>query len=317
MSHPVPDLRTPAVARRFLDHCRVAKRLSPNTLRAYDADLNDFVGHLGRSRRVGQVGRDDLRGYARVLLDKRGLKETTVRRRMATLKILFRWLEREEVVALSPFYKLDMVIRLPRRLPRALHTEEIRRLLMRSEAATRRRRRSHAYDGFLLHFAIVVLFTTGLRISELVAADVSDVRRREGSIHVRGKGNRERRVYVVGKVALGILDRFLTLRSRVGVETDRLLVSSQGRPLTAAMMRRRLRHLAERAGIPRRVTPHMLRHTAATQLVEAGVDIRVVQQLLGHASIATTQIYTHVSDASLRERLAAADTLGRVRRLNN
>ena len=297
------------VIERFLDHCRIAKRLSPNTLRAYETDLSDFLAHAGRDAEVGAIDRDSLRSYARALFDAKGLKESTVKRRVAAVKVMFRWLERDEVIPLTPFHRLDMPIRLPRRLPRALTADEMRRLLRAAEAG----QSCGSHAGVLLHFVVVALFVTGLRIGELVAAGLADVDPIGGSILVRGKGNRERRVFLPGPDTMAALSRYLAVRDRVAPPSGRLLVDADGSDVTAQRLRRRTTALAHQAGIARRVTPHMLRHTAATQLIEAGVDIRFVQKLLGHASIATTQIYTQVSDSSLRTTIERADVIGRLK----
>jgi site-specific recombinase XerD len=301
-------------AEKFLEHCRVARHLSDNTLRAYAGDLAHFTGALGAATTVHEVDRDAVRRYARTILDEKGLKESTVKRRMATLKVLFRWLEREGIVPLSVFHHLDVSIRLPKRLPRALDADEMRRLL----GAARRRPsgagESRPYDAVLLHFVVVTLFTTGLRVGELVSVRLDQVSLRDGTIHVRGKGNRERRVYLPGRQAMALLAKFMELRRRVAAASNHLLVTTGGAPCTTQHVRHALRKLAERARLNRRVTPHMLRHTAATHLLEAGVDTRFVQSLLGHASIATTQIYTHVRDTALKATLDRANTLSRLSR---
>jgi len=307
----------PSVARfseRFLDHCRVAKGLSANTLRAYRQDLTDFAAHVGAATPVSEVGREAIRSYASALLEDRHLKETTIRRRLATLKVLFRWLEREDVVPLSVFHRLDLSIRLPKRLPRALPANEMRSLLLMTESGLRARSAAVRYEALLMHFAVVTLFTTGLRISELVDVRLTDVDAREGVMQVRGKGNRERRVYLPGRQAIELLKIFMAERRPLKATTDHLLVTADGKAVTTGFVRRRLKALGDRAGVVRRITPHMLRHTAATQLLEAGVDIRLVQRLLGHASIATTQIYTQVTDVALKARLTLANTLVRIRR---
>lgn len=296
--------------RRFLDHCRVGKRLSPHTLRAYSVDLAAFSAFVGGECLIETVTRDTLRDFARALFDEGGLKETTVKRRMAALKVMFHWLERDEVIDLSPFHRLDLTIRLPRRLPRALTADEIRRLLIAAEAEAR----SGDRLAIMLHFAIVTLFATGLRVGELTAVHVGDVDASEGTIVVRGKGNRERKVYLPPGHALRTLAAYLRARKKMRPDHDHLLLKGDRNPETAQGLRRALVALAERASIERRVTPHMLRHTAATQLIEAGVDIRFVQKLLGHASIATTQIYTQVSDSSLKATLERANTVERMRR---
>ena len=291
---------------RFLDHCRVGRSLSANTLKAYAADFADFATFVGGEEAVGGVGRDRLRDYARWLMDTRGLKEASVKRRMAALKVFFRWLEREEALEITPFHRLDLVVRLPRRLPRGVSAEELKRLL---EAIGGEK---DSFEALLLRLTVLLLFTTGLRIGELTAVRMIDLDQVEGVIQVRGKGNRERRVYLVGKELKRLLDRFIVLRRRLSSEAEELWLTSTGQPATPQYLRRRLLRAGKAAGLLRRITPHMLRHAAATHLVEAGVDIRFVQKLLGHASIATTQIYTQVSDNSLKEALIKADTLGRL-----
>lgn len=304
-------------ATQFLEHCRVAKSLSSNTLRAYASDLAHFAGVLGRAIAVTDVDRDAVRLYAGTLLDGKRLKESTVKRRMATLKVLFRWLEREEIVPLSVFHRMDLTIRLPKRLPRALEAEEMRGLLRAAQRRGSPPGTRRPYEDLLLHFVVVVLFTTGLRVGELVSVNLDHVSLRDGTIQVRGKGNRERRVYLPGRQALTLLTRFVDARKRIASGSDHLLVTARGKPLTPKRVREFLRTLGEQANLRRRVTPHMLRHTAATQLLEAGVDTRFVQRLLGHASIATTQIYTQVRDAALKAILSRANTLSRLDRISS
>ncbi|MFV3126712.1 tyrosine-type recombinase/integrase [Niveispirillum sp. KHB5.9] len=291
---------------RFLDHCRIAKRLSANTLRAYQTDLGDFSRFMRGGQPVVEIDRECLRRYARKLFDVDCLKEASAKRRMASLKVMFRWLERDEVIALSPFHRLDLSIRLPRRLPRNLAAGEMRTLLRACDGQP-----GHA--SMLLRFIIICLFSTGLRVGELANVSVDDLDSNDSSILVRGKGNRERRVFLPKGEAASTLRQYLKSRCSLRPRSEKLLVTSTGSPVDTQHIRRLVVRLAEQAGLNRRVTPHMLRHTAATQLIEAGVDIRFVQKLLGHASIATTQIYTQVSDMSLKATLERADTLGRVK----
>lgn len=295
----------------FLEHCRVAKGLALNTLRAYASDLAHARRVLGGETVVTAIDREAVREYVRRLLDDERRKETTAKRRIATLKVFFRWLEREEVVPISVFHRLDLSIRLPRRLPRALEADEMRRLL-RCATSNTSGTTGTTYDRRLLHFVLVALFTTGLRISELVSLETHHVSLNDGALRVRGKGNRERRVFLAGRGALQVLSGFARTRKKVSSTSDLFLVTEYGSPVTAAYVRRKLRALARTAKIGRVVTPHMLRHTAATQLLEAGVDIRFVQKLLGHSSIATTQIYTQVRDGALKDKLMRANTLARL-----
>lgn len=293
----------------FIEYCRVEKSLAPHTLRSYKSDIEDFVKEPSTPSYPTDVAEDTIRNYVRHSFDGRALKATTVKRRLASLKLFFRWLESRGHVESSVFRRLDLSIRLPKRLPRALSSDEARSLLRHAKPSESQIK---DHDVLLTYFSVVVLFTTGIRITELTTARLSDVARTEAALRVHGKGSRERWVYMSGLQASRVLRRFLSARQRIDGPSDRLLVRASGAPVTAQWIRARLRGLTKGAQLRRHVTPHMLRHTAATELLEAGVDIRFVQRLLGHASIATTQIYAHVSDSALRQRLAEANTLLRV-----
>jgi integrase/recombinase XerD len=299
-------------AARFMAHCRVAKSLSPHTIRAYEGDLRLLIRDLGPDVAPEEVDRERLWKHVRWLREERRLGETSVKRRLATLRVFFRWMEAEGVVPLSIFHRLGLGIRLPKRLPRALDAFDLRRLLDTVDPQGGAME-VEDHDTLVMRTAVIVLFATGLRVSELVSSRLADVSIADASILVRGKGNRERRVYLSNGFALKALEDFLGRRQAVPGQ-EFLFVRQGGRRVSAQFVRSRLRSLASTAGISRRVTPHMLRHTAATQLLEAGVDIRFVQRLLGHSSIATTQIYTQVTDSMLKMKLNDADTLGRARR---
>lgn len=154
--------------------------------------------------------------------------------------------------------------------------------------------------------AVEILFGTGIRVGELTTVRVQDVDLQSESLIVMGKGGRQRRVFLVDDELRSLLGDYLRARTEWDVGCDELLVNGAGRAATTQDIRRLLRGAAERAAIGRRVTPHMLRHSTATYLLEAGLDIRFVQRLLGHQSISTTQLYTHVSDTSLHQALRRA-----------
>ncbi len=156
------------------------------------------------------------------------------------------------------------------------------------------------------------MFTTGVRVGELCSLRLSDIDLPSRILGVRGKGNRERRVFLVDADIVGLIKQYLVLRNLLGPVTDIFLVTSRGTPASPDHIRRHLHKLTAETSIMKRITPHMLRHSAATQLLENGVDIRFVQKLLGHSSIATTEIYTHVSDASLRSAICAANPRKRI-----
>lgn len=294
----------------FLHHCRIVKQLSSHTIRAYSCDLADFVSVAAISSFVA-VTKGTIREYTRVLVEDRHLRAATVRRRLACVRVFFRWLEREKLISVNVFRDLEVSIRMPRALPRALESEETGALVQHSAKRVQNATKAERHGAFLMHFVITTLITTGLRIGELVNLTMQDVSSCETTIRVKGKGSRERFVFISGKPGGSVFKGFLRERRKTASVGDFILTSPRGGQLNPQLVRERLRKLADAAGISRRVTPHMLRHTAATQLLEAGVDIRYVQRLLGHTSIATTQIYAEVRDLSLKAVLQKANILSR------
>ncbi len=294
----------------FLTHCRVSKNLSVHTLRAYAIDLQEFRTFAGDETPVADIDRQRLRGFLRYLFDDRKLKETSVKRRLACVKVMFRWLELDEVILISPFHRLDARIRMPRKLPRCLSRDEASRL--QAEPAQKlglgkltQTAIQHATAGARLNdlttvVAIEVLLATGVRVGELAAIELGDIDLLQGVIIINGKGNRQRRVFLTDATMIALVKAYLTAREQAQSTTTSFLLNSRGRPASPQFLRKLIREAGESAELPRRTTPHMLRHTAAIQLLEAGVDIRFVQRLLGHQSISTTEGYTSVSDGSLR-----------------
>jgi integrase/recombinase XerD len=159
--------------------------------------------------------------------------------------------------------------------------------------------------------AVALMVATGVRVNEVVGIKCHDIDLPGRSMRIVGKGRRERQVFLPNGWMKRLTRAYLNTRAALGVEHTHLLFNRRRDPLTSAAMRSRLGKAAREAGVGAKVTPHMLRHTAATQLIEAGVDIRYIQRLLGHASLSTTEIYTHVSDRALRRVVSDADVVGR------
>lgn len=306
----------------FLTHCRVAKNLSPHTLRAYGIDLEEFQRFIGGDRGVGEIDRNSLRGYLKHLFDARSLKETSVKRRLACLKVLFRWLEQEDVVPITPFHRFDARIRMPQRLPRSLTRDELRRLLAApasrlglgtkgrydARTLTRVAQRHGSFADLTTLTALELLYGTGMRVGELAAVCLGDVDVTDGVVTVNGKGSRQRRVFLSDEDVKRLVTAYLTARTALRPRGESLIVTPRGTAATTQFLRKLVVEAGEAAALTRRVTPHMLRHTAATHLLEAGVDIRFVQRLLGHQSISTTEGYTRVSDGSLKATILNAAT---------
>ncbi|HZX30650.1 MAG TPA: tyrosine-type recombinase/integrase [Rhodocyclaceae bacterium] len=286
----------------FLNHCGSAISLSKHTLRAYQSDLRDIENYLGSLTRLDAVSKEHLRLYIRHLREQRQFKETSIKRRIACMKLLFRWAIHESIVQSNPFDTLNERIRLPRRLPRALDSVDAARL----RQSVVKLADKGGYDLLCHRAAIHLLMDTGIRVGELSSICISDMSLSDRCIRIQGKGNRQRLVYMLSPSILAVMKCYLAERHGLHVASDKLFVTSDGRELTPPLVRRSLRDLAAQAGLTLRVTPHMLRHTCATQWLESGLDIRYVQKLLGHHSISTTEIYTHVSDQGLRDALSRA-----------
>ncbi|TLS16878.1 MAG: integrase [Betaproteobacteria bacterium] len=290
------------VSEQFLNHCRSAVSLSTHTLRAYESDLNDVRRYFGSNKKISVVGTEDLRSYIRYLRDQRKFKETSIKRRIACMKLLFRWAQRENLIESNPFEALHERIRLPRRLPRALDSIDTAQL-RKNVAQTNH---SDGFDLLCHKTAILLLLETGIRVGELASINIADVSISDRCIRINGKGNRQRLVYLLSPAVHRVLELYLPKRLMIDPGSERLFVTATGKLLTAPKVRLALRTLSKQASITTHITPHMLRHTCATRWLEAGLDIRYVQKLLGHHSISTTEIYTHVSDQGLREALTRA-----------
>ena len=276
-------------ANAFIRHCQSIRKLSPHTIRAYQLDLGRFVQFLGRRAAVGACDKNTIHNYVRHLFDVRALKESSVKRHLATLRSFFHWLEEDGQEFEDPFRGARIRIRTPKRLPRVIARADLRRLLVHD--------RPIVFADLTGYVATELLFATGMRVSELAGLEDAAVDVEDGTITIIGKGNRQRRVFVPDELKSLLRDY---RAARLAASADTFLVNSRGEAASPQMIRRLVRLHGERSSVRDRVTPHMFRHSVATYLLEEGVDIRYVQRLLGHRSISTTEIYTHVADAALK-----------------
>src|SRR5437588_7534175 len=288
----------------FLQHRAVERRLSENTLRAYASDLSDFAAWLAASN-PAEVGTETLKAYLKAMVSDRKLAVTTVRRRMACLRSFFRRAADRDRVS-DPFAGWKLALPKRKILPKALTRGEVASLFVQSDM---RVRGTGAFEESLA-MALRLIVATGLRVGELCKLRVLDIAADGTSLRVTGKGSRDRLVYITDDDFRAKLQKLTELRYNASGASAPLLVNRYNSRLQPQTVRLRLHRAAAVAGLARRITPHMLRHTAATLLIETGIDIRIVQRLLGHSSIATTEIYTHVSDEALRSSLARANVLG-------
>ncbi len=268
-----------------------AARLAPRTVEAYRRDLDTLADWLGRS--PASVDREELERY---LADLRaaGLSGATIARRVASLRSFFRHLVLIGAADSNPAAELELPRRI-RRLPRTLSPAEAERLIDAAAGTTPRALRDCAL--------VELLYGAGLRVGEALGLEKGGVDLDQRLVRTIGKGNKER-VVPVGRQAVEALRRYLG-RGRPHLDRrhrPELFLNAQGGPLTRAGAFLILRKLAAKAGLePERVHPHLLRHSFATHLLEGGADLRSVQEMLGHADLATTELYTHVSDRRRRE----------------
>jgi integrase/recombinase XerC len=291
---------------KFLTHLRASRNYSSHTLRAYSADLAQFLkllpaavsgqGELFLSDDSGTppaaISRNHVRAYLADLQRSGALSRNTVLRKISALRAFFKFLRQEGAMSQDPFSSLPLP-RKAARLPRFLTESEMAELLAQGGAAAPGRERDRAI--------LELLYSSGLRRSELAGLNVGDVDFMSGSVRVFGKGSRER-IVPVGKTALACLREYLRQRGPVAAKADSpLFINARGRRLTDAGVAFLLKGWLKRAGWLKSVTPHAFRHSFATHLLNAGCDLRSVQEMLGHKTLATTQIYTHVSLEKLRE----------------
>jgi integrase/recombinase XerD len=279
---------------QFLDHLRVERELTPATVEAYGRDLARFSHFVaGRTVKAADVVRPiDVLDFLVHLTEKK-LSARSQARRLIALRQLFKFLKAERITAIDPTEDIDLP-RFGRKLPDFLSVDEVDRLL----AAPDRRTPRGARDGAMIE----TLYATGLRVSELVKLRLRDVNLDAGYLMTMGKG-RKQRLVPVGEAAIASVRAYLEAARATHVRAravDTVFVTHHGRAMTRQGFWKLLGRYAVAAGIRKRISPHKLRHSFATHLVERGADLRAVQAMLGHADIGTTEIYTHVSRGHLR-----------------
>ena len=301
----------------YIHWLRATKNLSPHTLRAYEHDITALERHFGGTTSVESIDHDLILAFVGQQRSD-GLSAVSIKRRASGLRGLFRWLISEDLMASDPWAGVEIAVGRNRKLPRVLSAHELiclldhlRRAAGVGQGAPSRGILSRPHQSTTL-LAVSLMVMTGVRVHEVVGIECRDIDLASRSLRLVGKGRQERQVYLTNDWITELLGVYLSTRSVVGIRHHRLLFNVHLDPLSTPALRRRLARVAEAAGLRNRVTPHMLRHTAATQLIEAGVDIRFIQRLLGHASLSTTEIYTHVSDRTLKRAISDADILGRL-----
>lgn len=302
----------------FLSYCQYVKKLSPHTIRAYKNDLAAF-NDFNKCIELNQISKHRIKEYL-YNLHNTNLSIRSIKRRVACLKSMFRWLEQEDLIDLNPLLQVNTSLKVPKQLPRNIPKRNLKRMLTTARNAlfltksddyslnTIDTRVSVAKEMNKLTciLTLELLFATGVRVSELVNIELSHIFTKEKKIKVLGKGQRERFVFLPSNELVTLINTYIYLRKKFAYKNQFLLINSRGKQASPHFIRKLIRLTSTKANIDT-ITPHMYRHSSACQLLESGVDIRYVQKLLGHQSILTTQLYTHVNDNELQRKITKAN----------
>lgn len=281
----------------YLHFLQVERQLSTNTLSSYRRDLESYIEHIHNVQAVQSlkaIERSHILIHLEVLRGE-GISARTIARHISSIRSFHQFLLREKLTDTDPTVHLEMP-QIEQRLPKVLSIEEIERLI----SAPNREKPQGIRDIAMLE----LLYGTGMRISELIGLNLDDVHLTMGFVRVFGKGGKER-IVPLGKSAIHTLDQYLQI-ARFKLQgkypkTDAFFINQRGKRLTRQGCWKLLKEHAKNAHIEKEITPHTLRHSFATHLIENGADLRAVQEMLGHADISTTQIYTHISKTRLSE----------------
>ncbi|TET76902.1 MAG: tyrosine recombinase XerC [Dehalococcoidia bacterium] len=286
--------------KRYVKHLELERSISPLTVRNYTGDIQGFLDFLGNNGvdSLDKVSRSTMRLYLG-WLHEQGIARASISRKLSALRSLYRYLARENLVDAEPLSTLSSP-KLEKRLPTFLTHEEMAWLIEAPDTSTPYGLRDRAI--------LELLYAAGVRVSEIVALDLKDIDLGSRQIRVWGKGSKERMV-LMGRPAAEALKLYLDL-GRIKLEgkayTQAVFLNRFGERIVVRRIQHIIKKYARQAGLEMRVFPHIMRHTFATHLLDGGADLRVVQDLLGHARLSSTQIYTHVTQSQIRRNYLAA-----------
>jgi integrase/recombinase XerD len=280
---------------RFLHYLIVEKGLSKNTIEAYSHGLNRFLNYLRRKgmEEVREISKLDIREFL-LFLKKKGLSSKTLARNLVSIRVFMRFLTEESILSANPAEEIESP-KTAKTLPKILSLEEVETLLEQPDTQIPQGMRDRAM--------LEMLYATGMRVSELTQLQVNNVHLEAGYVLIYGKGSKER-IVPIGNEAMKWARRYMgetrerLLKKR---ESPFLFVNRSGKPMSRQNFWKSIKAYGRRAGIRKRIAPHLIRHSFASHLLERGADLRSVQLMLGHVDISTTQIYTHVTGERLKK----------------
>ena len=287
----------------YLEYCKNQKRLDTKTIKAYRIDLSQF-SKQNITPNASDITSDMLENYVATLHQK--FKPKTVKRKIASLKAFFHYLEYKEITIINPFNKIKLHFREPVILPKTIPLHTIETFLSAIYNQYHNAKNTYQRDCALRDVAVIeLLFATGMRISELCSLKINDVNLYDRTVLIYGKGAKERLIQIGNDDVAKILNTYKSTFLTKMQKCHHFFANPNGTALSDQSVRRMIKKYTSLAGIELHITPHMFRHTFATSLLEADVDIRYIQEMLGHSSINITEIYTHVAMSKQRDILTA------------
>ena len=287
----------------FLTHCQFEKNLNAKTIEAYTTDLKQFLNFV-----VSEDARKDVQKIDKVILKKylqelSSFKTKTIKRKMACLKAMFNYLEYENDDFYSPFRRLKIRLKDAFILPTVMNIDEVRQILNTLyQSLNNIDKEKYKYKSMVRDIAVVeLLFATGMRVSELCHLRLNDVDLKQGIIKIFGKGSKERMIQICQQETIHALQNYINLFSKQLQFDQPFFINRLGNNLSTQSVRIMIKNHIKQSKINKHITPHTFRHTFATLLLEENVDLKYIQTLLGHSSITTTQIYTHVNTEKQKE----------------
>ncbi len=286
----------------FLFHCQYEKTLCAKTLQAYGTDLEQFALFQKEISQVADITKNEIRMY---LSSISSLKPKSIKRKIATLKALFNYLEFEDKILINPFRKMRIKIKEPKVLCKVMDLQEVKRIFKACYKEKSNCVHPTTYSLVLKKISVIeILFATGARVSEIADLKSDNINLQTGCIIIKGKGQKERIIQICNPESLSILREYFECHKDIILKSGWFFINKLNRKLSDQSIRKIVRDATLLAGLKRIVTPHIFRHTFATLLLEKGVDLRYIQCMLGHSSIATTQLYTHVNNRQQRQILS-------------
>ncbi|MCX7821467.1 MAG: tyrosine recombinase XerC [Brevinematales bacterium] len=273
----------------FIKHIIFEKGFSKNTATSYQNDLLEFIGFID-SKEISDINYQEIYNFI-TFLGKKGLKASSIERKVAAIKTFFKFLKRQKIIEKNP---ADLISspKKSKRLPTFMEKGEIFELINVIPEDTPLSIRNKAM--------IMLLYATGMRVSELVNLNLSDIDLKNEIVHILGKGKKYR-IVPFGKKTKEIIAKYLMFRKELQARSEAFFVTKSGKRIMDRAIRYILNNYIDILAIQKKVSPHTLRHTFATHLLDNGANIRVIQEMLGHSNLATTQVYTHLSISKLKE----------------